>query len=83
MLGDLEKKQILVNIQTYGDFDIPSTDAILIAPRGYDRGDVSKLVQRLSNEHSKTDNTDGVIKKLKSLGFKFLTTIDLTIGGDL
>lgn len=83
MLGDLEKKRILVNIQTYGDFDMPSTDVIMIAPAGWVLGGVAKVANTLEKRNSKTNDTVDVIKELKLLGFTVLTTVDLTIGGDL
>ena len=83
MLGDLEKKRILVNIQTYGDFDMPGTDVIMIAPAGWVEGGAAKVARTLEKRNSKTNDTSEVIKELKLLGFKVLTTIDLTVGGDL
>jgi len=43
-------KRIVINVQTYGDFDIPSTDTIMMAPEGYVVGAVAKLARVIANQ---------------------------------
>ena len=76
-------KRIVINVQTYGDFDIPSTDTIMMAPEGYVVGAVAKLARVIQSANSKTRDSAATIKELKSLGFTVCKEIDLTIGGDL
>ena len=76
-------KRLVINIQTYGDFDIPGTDTIMLAPEGYGTGDVAILARSLEDEYSKTRDSSGAIKELKSMGFTVCKDINCNIGGDL
>ena len=76
-------KRIVINVQTYGDFDIPGTDTIMMAPEGYVVGAVAKLARVIQDNNSKTRDSSATIKELKSLGFTVCKDINLTIGGGL
>ena len=75
--------RVLVNVQVYGDFDIPTSRVIMEAPGFIDPTAVAGIVELVKEENSKTNDVDAVISQLKSLGFSVCKTIDLTIGGDL
>ena len=75
--------RVLVNVQVYGDFDMPYTKVIMEAPGFIDPNAVAGIIKLVKEENSKTDDVGAVIKQLKSLGFSVCKTIDLTIGGDL
>lgn len=76
-------KRIVINVQTYGDFDIPGTDVIMMAPEGFVLGAAAKLARTFADMNSKTNDTSAVIKELKAHGFTVCKAVDLTIGGDL
>lgn len=75
--------RILVNIQTYGDFDIPSTEVIMESPGFVDPSAVQGIINIVELENRKSADPNDVINQLKSLGFSVCKTIDLNIGGDL
>ena len=75
--------RVLINVQVYGDFDMPYTEVIMEAPGFIDPNAVAGIIKLVKEENSKTDDVDAVIRQLKSLGFSVCKTIDLTIGGDL
>lgn len=75
--------RVLVNVQVYGDFDMPYTEVIMEAPGFVDPNAVAGIIKLVKEENSKTDDVGAVISQLKSLGFSVCKTVDLTIGGDL
>ena len=75
--------RVLVNVQVYGDFDMPYTEVIMEAPGFIDPNAVAGIIKLVKEENSKNNDVDATIRQLKSLGFSVCKTIDLTIGGDL
>lgn len=76
--------RILINVQAYSDFDIPTSRVIMEAPGFIDGGaGVRRIVKIVEDENRASNDVDAVIKQLKSLGFTVCKTVDLTIGGDL
>lgn len=73
----------IINVQAYGDFDIPTSRLIMEAPGFIEEQAVAGIIAIVKKENAGSDNTNEVIKQLKSLGFTACRTIDLTIGGDL
>ena len=76
-------KPILVNVQTYADFDIPVTNCVMIAPAEMSREDAVHIVNGIFAANQNTDDPSNAIKQLKRVGFTTCKTIDLTVGGNL
>lgn len=74
---------IIINLQSYGDFDMPFTELVLAAPSGYDRAAVREIAKELQSKYSKTRDPEPAIQELKKLGFKPCSDINLRIGGGL
>jgi len=75
--------QVVVNVQSYGDFEIPNTDTIMIAPSGMSPGEVSTQVAAVTKLHRETNNSKKLINELKLLGYQRVAIIDAVVGGDL
>lgn len=74
---------IVVNIQTYGDFDIPGTDTIMVAPQAMSKKIARELKKEAEEMFKNTNDTEGVIKWLRSWGFETCNILNITIGGNL
>lgn len=75
--------RVLVNVQTYADFDVPGTHVIMEAPDFVEADAIRGIIKTIENENLKNDDVDDVVKQLKSLGFSVCKTIDLDVGGGL
>lgn len=74
---------IVINLQTYGDFDIPGCRALMVAPNGMSKGAIKETVSSVKSMFSDSNDVERTIRVLKGLGFESVEKIDLTIGGDL
>ena len=74
---------IIVNIQTYGDYDVPGTALLMVAPQLMSRKIAKELKKEAEELFKDTDEIDGVITYLKSWGFTTANTISITVGNDL
>ena len=73
---------IVINLQNYGDFDIPVNQCVLLSD-SYHKSDVKRFVDMVEDEFGFTNDPTEAIKFLKKQGFTIAKTIDCTIGGDL
>jgi len=73
---------MIVNIQGYGDFDVPVLLATMQAPDSMADAEVDKVVSECHMLFSETTNLDTAVAYLKKLGFKVVKTRDFTIGGN-
>ncbi len=76
-------KKVVVNVQTYGDFDIPGTACVMFAPECMTRSQVKSMVKLIQDDNRKTNDPEAAIKELKQLGFTPCTAVNLTVGGGL
>ncbi len=76
-------KNIVVNVQTYGDFDIPGTACVMLAPEYMTKSQIKSMVKLIQDDNRKTNDPDAAIEELKKLGFQSCSTVDLTVGGGL
>lgn len=74
---------IIVNIQTYGDFDMPVSALLMVAPDGMSIKSVRLIVEEVEDNNKLTSDPDNAIKELKANGFKVCKAFDLSIGGEL
>jgi len=74
---------IIVNIEVYGDFDMPTTVALMAAPEGMDKGTVKAFCDETSKMLADTRNSDEAIKMLKTVGFTTVKSCTVRIGGNL
>ena len=74
---------IAISVQLFGDFDMKYTEALLIAPSTYTKKSAQNLARRISDEHDEDIDSSAVIAELKKLGFRTITNVDLTVGGNL
>lgn len=74
---------IIVNIETYGDFDMPVSVLLMVAPNGMGKKTVRLIVEEVKSDNRMTRETDAAVKTLKSYGFTVCKSHDLTIGGGL
>ena len=74
---------IIVNIETYGDFDMPSTELSMAAPQSMSKQMAKTLKKEAEEMFKDTDDVDEVIKHLKQQGFETCNTLSITIGGNL
>lgn len=74
---------IAFNLQTYVDFDIPSTECIMIAPAGMSK----KAAKLIANEADTMfrDSTDvkALVKYLRTWGCEPVKSYGITVGGNL
>ena len=73
---------IIVNIEKYGDYDIPYTALTMVAPEEMGKKQVSTLVKRAEIDLSSTNDEQVAIKYLKDWGFTVVKTFSVAIGGD-
>ena len=73
-------KPVIVNIQTYGDFDMPSTVLVMIAPYGMTKQEVSTIVDHATVEFKSSDNVVTVKTYMQAQGFEVAPAYDLVIG---
>lgn len=76
-------KQIIVNIETFGDFDMPSTEVLMVAPAGMTKCFVKRVAAEAKKQFADTRETDGVIKFFKEQGFTCASEVICRIGGNL
>lgn len=74
---------IVFNIQTYGGFDIPSTDLIMIAPLGMSKKIAREVAKEATELLKKSDDPASAMSYLDGWGCVTANTYDITIGGDL
>lgn len=74
---------IAIEVQVYGDFDMPLTVAVMVAPESWRKADVSAQCKVMENTYANTRESDKAIAELKRLGFKPLKTYDMAVGGNL
>lgn len=75
--------KVVINVQIYGDFDVPSTHMLMYAPKGFKKQQICGMVKTVENNHRKTNDPEKAVRELKQLGFQPCNTVELTIGGDL
>lgn len=74
---------IAINLETYGDFDIPVNNGILIPPEGMGKSSVIAINNEIEKKCANDRNPDRAIKLFKEVGFTVLFTLDCTVGGNL
>ena len=74
---------IIVNIATYGDFDMPSTEVTMVAPQDISKSRAKQFKREAEEMFKDTDDVDEVIKYLKAQGFETCNSLTITIGGNL
>lgn len=74
---------IIVNIETYGDFDMPSTDTLMVAPDFMTKKGARTLADEASAKFANTNDSAEVIKFFKDQGFTPAIELKCTIGGNL
>lgn len=74
---------VIVNLEVYGDFDMPSCVGAMLAPELMSKGEVKRIAEEMKEKYKDTRCVDGLIKDLKSLGFYPSTKVDITVGGNL
>ena len=74
---------IIVNIATYGDFDMPSTVLSMVAPQNISKSRAKQFKREAEEMFKDSDDVDGVIEYLKSQGFETCNSLTITIGGNL
>jgi len=74
---------IIINIETYGDFDVPSTDTLMVAPDGMTESYAKQLAEQARIDYAHTSDSADLIKSLKSEGFSCVHEIKCSIGDDL
>jgi len=73
----------IVNIEVYGDFDMPQTAAIMTSPDGMSRQEIKSHLAEISNLFNKSNDVDEAIKHMKSAGFKIVKFKTLHLGAEL
>lgn len=79
----MKNNQLIVNLNVYGDFDMPITVVNMLAPRGMDKAEASTIVREVESECRLEREADKAIRLLKQYGFSTVRSIDLNSGGDL
>ena len=74
---------IVVNIEVYGDFDIPTTAALMVAPEGMNKGTVKNICHEARTLLANTRNEKEAIQMLKTAGFAMVQSCNLLIGDNL
>lgn len=74
---------IVVNIQTYGDFDMPGTVLTMVAPAAMSKKIAQTLKKEAEEMFKDTNDVDGVIAYLKDWNFTTCNMLNITIGGNL
>ncbi len=72
---------MIINVQSYGDFDIPVTQCLMEID-GFGKREMKEILNSLEERFSHTNDPDGVIKELKRWGAVHLKSCDITIGGN-
>lgn len=71
---------IVINVMTYGDFDMPYIVATMVGP---DTPGIKSILTDIQNNNCDTADATQAIEQLKDLGFSLLKDHELTIGGHL
>ena len=71
---------MIINIQSYGDFDIPVTYC-LMEINDISKSDIKSILSELEHRYGSTREVDGIIKDLKRLGATVVKSYDCTVGG--
>ena len=74
---------LVINIEKYGDFDIPYSVLIMQAPYGMTKGQLASTVKMVESTFSTSEDVAAVKKFLKGLGFESVKLQSARIGGDL
>ena len=77
-------KPIIVNIETYGDFDILVSASIMQAPIGMTKQTVREAIEEAEEMFGESRDVDKVVRYLKSQwSFETVKFYNLRIGGKL
>lgn len=74
---------IAINLQKYGDFDMPYTVATLVAPDGMSKKVAKMIAEEATEMFRDTDDATAAISYLRTWGFATVPAYDVTIGGGL
>ena len=74
---------IIINLQMYGDFDMPYTDTLLMAPDSMNRHGAKICVDDVKKKFNMSRDAHAAVTELKQYGFTVCESIDITIGGGL
>ena len=74
-------QRVVVTLGGYGNFDLPKSESVWLAPKGMSKMFIEKIVEQI--EASTYNNKDPfiAIKRLKKEGFTELKNIECLIGG--
>ena len=73
---------MIINIETYADFDIPVTYCLMDI-EGINKSELKDILSGLEEQFSRTDDPEKVIRVLKRMGAVHVKSYKCTIGGDL
>ncbi len=74
---------ILVSVGSYGDFDMPFTETLMIAPVSMNAPAVKEATRLVQADNSKSRDCEDAVKQLRKLGFTPCKYYAVTVGGDL
>jgi len=74
---------ICINVEKYGDFDMPHTEVIMLAPESMSAVVVRQATELVQADNRNNRDCDNAIKQLKSLGFIVCMSYSVTVGGNL
>lgn len=73
----------IFNIETYGDFDMPHTAVLMVAPEGMSKKTAEMIAEEASDMFRNTNEVDGVIRYLESWGCTTVKQHKIQVGGNL
>lgn len=76
-------KQIIINIEKYGDFDMPYTALSMLSPDGMSKSYIKRILDEAHDLFESDEDEDKVKKHLMERGFIPCSSMSLTIGGNL
>ena len=76
-------KPVIINVQKYGDFDMPYTVVSMLAPEGMGKKVAFKIAEEAETMFSNTAMTDRIERYLQDQGFTSCTTTSAAVGGNL
>jgi len=74
---------IVFNVQNYSDFDMLTSQLIMIAPLGMSNKIARKIAKEATELLSKTNDPDAAMSYLDGWGCIVANSHDINIGGDL
>lgn len=74
---------IVFNIEKYGDFDMPHTVLVMIAPAGMNKKTARMVAKEAQELLKNTDDEQEAIAYLDSWGCVTANMVSVTIGGNL